>query len=133
MVLASAPNQLVESLLPQAASTPQAELWKAVAQAREEVVHYAPGSAFLEDDKRLADVEAKLAKVRAISLVGLAHLERIRDQVLTLLSQDATDPLPAASAADPQPLTAPQNTSHVEHTLTRHQGRPPAVRAVSNS
>jgi ParB-like chromosome segregation protein Spo0J len=97
MVLASAPDGVAERLLLRAASISQADLWKAVAEAREEVVHNAPASAFVDDDKRLADVEAKLARVRVISPVGLAHLERIRDQVLALLSQAGTERLPVSA------------------------------------
>ncbi len=129
MVLASAPAQVADRLLPRAASIPQSDLWKAVAEAREEVVHNAPPSAFVEDDKRLADIEAKLTRVRVIGPVGLAHLERIRDLVLVLLSQTATDMLLAGAATDLERLPAPRSTAFAEHTWPGER-RPRQARTV---
>ena len=47
------------------------------------------------DDGRLADVDRKLAKIRVVTPVGLAHLDRILARVLELRSQAQVDALPA--------------------------------------
>jgi hypothetical protein len=48
-------------------------------------------TAYSIDDGRLADVDRKLAKIRVITVVGLAHLDRILARVLELRSQAQTD------------------------------------------
>ncbi len=59
-------------------------------------------SAYSIDDGRLADVDRKLAKIRVITVVGLAHLDRILARVLELRSQaqSDTDVLSASQSAD---------------------------------
>jgi hypothetical protein len=90
-----------------------------VAEARDELVHNAPPPAFVEDDKRLADVEAKLARVRVISPVGRAHLERIRDQVQALLAQAATERVLTAVPTGTEP---PGSTARPEHAWRGPRG-----------
>jgi len=48
-------------------------------------------TAYSIDDGRLADVDRKLAKIRVITPVGLAHLDRILARVLELRSQAQVD------------------------------------------
>ena len=48
-------------------------------------------TAYSIDDGRLADVDRKLAKIRVITIVGLAHLDRILARVLELRSQAQVD------------------------------------------
>ncbi len=59
-------------------------------------------SAYSIDDGRLADVDRKLAKIRVITVVGLAHLDRILARVLELRSQAQSDTnvLSASQSAD---------------------------------
>ena len=50
-----------------------------------------PGDSYCLDDGRLADVDRKLAKVRVITPVGVAHLRRIVEQAASLISQYEAD------------------------------------------
>jgi lambda repressor-like predicted transcriptional regulator len=50
-----------------------------------------PGDSYCLDDGRLADVDRKLAKVRVITPVGVAHLRRIVEQAVSLISQYEAD------------------------------------------
>ena len=59
-------------------------------------------TAYSIDNGRLANVDRKLAKIRVITVVGLAHLDRILARVLELRSQaqSDTDVLSASQSAD---------------------------------
>src|SRR5207245_4737819 len=66
-------------------------------------------SAYSIDDGRLADVDRKLAKIRVITPVGLAHLDRILARVLELQSQVQVDThLPSASQSADHEVADPR-------------------------
>jgi lambda repressor-like predicted transcriptional regulator len=50
-----------------------------------------PGDSYCLDDGRLADVDRKLAKVCVVTPVGVAHLRRIVEQAVSLISQYEAD------------------------------------------
>lgn len=52
------------------------------------------------DDGRLADVDRKLALVREVSPVGLAHLRRIADRALELIRTAEDEPVSSSDAVD---------------------------------
>ncbi len=49
-------------------------------------------TSYCVDDGRLADVDRKLALVREVTPVGLAHLRRIAERALDLIAQAETEP-----------------------------------------
>jgi hypothetical protein len=71
-------------------------------------------TSYTVDDGRLADIDRKLAKIRTITSVGLAHLDRILARVLELRSQAQVDAGISGSASrsdgeteDPQTADRP--------------------------
>jgi ParB/RepB/Spo0J family partition protein len=93
-------EEALARLLTDASTTPRADLTAAVQAVLQQ-------NTYCLDDGRLADVDRKLALVRTVTDVGVAHLRRIQARVDELLAQiDAsqTPPLPPYSLTE-VPLT----------------------------
>jgi ParB/RepB/Spo0J family partition protein len=88
--------EALDRLLHVAAETPRPELERQVQGVLQQ-------NTYCPDGGRLADIDRKLALVRAVTPVGHAHLLRIRERVEALLRQMATDGLAADMAAAEAP------------------------------
>jgi ParB/RepB/Spo0J family partition protein len=72
--------------------------------------------AYSIDDGRLADIDRKLAKIRVVTPIGLAHLERILARALELRSQGQTDGLSfSGQMVEDDATTATKSLGHRGH------------------
>jgi len=88
-------------------------------------------TAYSIDDGRLADIDRKLAKIRVITSVGLAHLDRILARVLELKRQ-ATSDRASDAPADNDDSLGPRTPrpSRLARSHTTEKARSSGIAAV---
>jgi len=93
-----------------------------------------PGDSYCLDDGRLADVDRKLAKVRVITPVGVAHLRRIVEQAVSLISQYEADQTTLPGTEEPAERGRRLSLSAESVVARQHprEGRPKGVTTSSS-